>query len=66
MRDNSDDDSSTGESEDNGNDAIDVEEDQEVCDNSIDNPVLVFETYCHHQIIIFWWGAVAKHLSDLL
>ena len=66
LREDCDDDCSTGESEYNDNYAIDVEEYQEGYDNSIDNPVLVFETYCHHQIIIFWWGAVAKHLSDLL
>ena len=54
LRDDSENASSTGESEDDGNDGIDVEEDQEDYDDSTDNPVLVFETYCHHHIINVW------------
>ena len=45
LRDDSDDARSNGESEENGNDAIDVEDDQEDDDYSKDNPVMVFETY---------------------
>ena len=66
LRDNSDDARSTGESEDNGNTAIDVEEDQEDNDDSTDNPVLVFGKYCHHHIRNVCWGAVVKHLSDVM
>ena len=60
--DDSDNDSSTGESEDNGSDAIDVEKDQEDDDDSTDNHVLVFEKYYHHHTRNIWWGAVVKHL----
>ena len=45
LRDDSDNDSPTGEPEDNGNDAIDVEEDQDNYDDSIYSPVMVFKKY---------------------
>ena len=66
LRDDSENDSSTGESEDNGNDDIDVEGDQEDYDDSTYNHVLVFETYYHHHIRNVWWGDVVNHFSDVL
>ena len=50
LRNNSDDDSSTEKSKDNGNYAIDIQDDQEYNDESKYNSILVFETYCHHHI----------------
>ena len=66
MRENYDDEGSTGESEDKGSYDIDVEEDREDDDDSTENHVLVFETYCHNRIRNVWWGAVVNNLSDVL